>query len=331
MASLILEIQARGLNQYYKLESFPVTIGRALDNDIILSDNSVSAHHLRLERTAEGEVLAYNLSTENGTRLNGHKLGQQAVTVPLPGQLLLGNRKLRVLSSDMPVENTDTGHCKGPFSVLCQPWAAAGLLIASLAMGGFNDYLNTTRQQDTLFFLSKLLESLLWMLVFTLVVSGVTRLLTHRWEFTPALSVVGLFTLVPLLLQPLGSWLDYFFTSDSPSLWLSTGVGDFLLLPLLLYVFLHSVLKQKRIHAIGIALLLSAFPLGLQVINLLGEMSANNEFSSEPYYNQTLSSLNWHAKPALSLEAYLQQAAEKLPAQVEPAQVEEVEKESVAH
>lgn len=317
MASLILEVQARGLHQYHKLETFPVTIGRAFDNDIILSDNSVSAHHLRLERTADGDILVQNLSNENGTRLNGHKLGQQAVTVPLPSQLLLGTRKLRVLRSDMPVESTDTGRCTGPFSLLCQPWAAAGLFVASLAMGVFNEYLDTSRQQDALFFLSKLLESLLWMLVFALVISGVTRLLTHRWEFTPVLSVVGLFTLVPLLLQPLGSWLDYFFTSDTPSLWLTTGVGNFLLLPLLLYAFLHWVLSQKHAQAIVIALILSALPLGLQVINLLGELSANREFSSEPYYNQTLSSLNLHAKPTLSLDAYLQQAAEKLPAQVE--------------
>ncbi len=48
MAKMMLEIQARGLNQYHRLESFPVTIGRALDNDVILSDNSVSPYHVRL-------------------------------------------------------------------------------------------------------------------------------------------------------------------------------------------------------------------------------------------------------------------------------------------
>ncbi|WP_374212370.1 FHA domain-containing protein [Thiothrix subterranea] len=75
MAKMILEIQTRGLNQYHRLEQFPVTIGRALDNDVILSDNSVSPYHLCLEQDAEGQVFAHNLSSENGTRLNNHQLG----------------------------------------------------------------------------------------------------------------------------------------------------------------------------------------------------------------------------------------------------------------
>ena len=34
--SLILEVKTRSLNHYYQLEQFPVRVGRALDNDIIL-------------------------------------------------------------------------------------------------------------------------------------------------------------------------------------------------------------------------------------------------------------------------------------------------------
>lgn len=317
MAKMILEIQTRGLNQYHRLENFPVTIGRALDNDVILSDNSVSPYHLRLEQDETGQVYAHNLSDENGTRMNGHKLGQQPVLTPLPSQLLLGNRKVRLMSSETPVEMTHVSRCSGIYTPLCKPLWAGMLLLLTIVSLLVNDYLNVSMQKEPLFYLSSLLPSLLWMLLWTLLIGGISRLVTHRWEFVPALSVVSLFTLIPLILQEVGDWLDYFLTSDSPSNWLLVGVGDFLLLPILLYAYLHWVLSQKRSHALGIALVLSALPLGLRAMNMLDNITADSEFSTDPYYNQTLSSLNMHAKPALPLDEYLKKAAEELPSQIE--------------
>lgn len=313
MAKMILEIQSRGLNQYHRLENFPVTVGRALDNDIILSDASVSAHHLRLEQDEAGQLFAHNLSEENGTRMNGHKLGQQPVLAPIPSLLLLGNRKVRLVSSEMPVEMTHVSRCSGIFTPLCKPLWAGLLLLLTIVSLLVDAYLDTSLQKEPLFYLSGLLPNLLWILLWTLLIGGVSRLVTHRWEFVPALSVVSLFTLIPLILQELGGWLDYFLTSDRPSTWLLVGIGDFLLLPILLYAYLHWVLSQKRTHALGIALLLSALPLGLRGMNMLDEMAADSEFSADPYYNQTLSSLNMHAKPALPLDEYLKKAAQELP------------------
>lgn len=316
MAKMILEIQTRGLNQYHRLEQFPVTIGRALDNDVILSDNSVSPYHLRLEQDAEGQVFAHNLSSENGTRLNKHQLGVQPVQVPIPSQLLLGNRKLRLASTEMPVETTHVSRCGGLFAPFCKPLWAALLLLLTVVSLLLNDYLNVAVAKEPLYYISGILPTLVWMLFATLVISGITRLFTHRWEFAPALSVVSLFNLVPMVLEEISGWLSYFLTSDAPFTWLMTGVSGFVLIPALLYAYLHWVLSQKRLPALGIALVLSALPLGLRAISVLDQVTLANEFSSEPYYHQELSSLNIHANPPLPLETYLQRAADALPSQL---------------
>lgn len=317
MAKMILEIQARGLNQYHRLEQFPVTIGRALDNDVILSDNSVSAYHLRLEQDDKGQVFVHNLSSENGTRLNNHQLGFQPVQVPIPSQLLLGNRKLRLASTAMPVETTThVSRCGGLFMPFCKPLWAALLLLLTVVSLLLNDYLNVPEAKEPLFYISGLLPTLVWMLFATLVISGITRLFTHRWEFASALSVVSLFNLVPMVLEEISDWLSYFLTSDAPFTWLMTGISGFVLIPALLYAYLHWVLSQKRLPALGLALVLSALPLGLRAISVLDQVTLANEFSSEPYYHQGLSSWNIHANPPLSLEMYLQQAADALPSQL---------------
>lgn len=316
MAKMILEIQARGLNQYHRLEQFPVTIGRALDNDVILSDNSVSPYHLRLEQDAEGQVFIHNLSSENGTRLNKHQLGVQPVQVPIPSQLLLGNRRLRLASTAMPVETTHVSRCGGLFAPFCKPWWATLLLLLTVISLLVNDYLNVAVAKEPLFYLSGVLPTLVWMLFATLVISGITRLFTHRWEFAPALSVVSLFNLIPTVLEETSGWLSYFLTSNAPFTWLMTGISGFVLIPALLYAYLHWVLSQKRLPALGLALVLSALPLGLRAISVLDQVTLANEFSSEPYYHQGLSSLNIHANPPLPLESYLQRATDALPSQL---------------
>ena len=48
----------------------PVTVGRAAECDIVLSDPTVSKRHLELRRRG-GDVVAVDLGSTNGTRING--------------------------------------------------------------------------------------------------------------------------------------------------------------------------------------------------------------------------------------------------------------------
>jgi hypothetical protein len=317
MAKMILEVQVRGLNQYHRLENFPVTIGRALDNDIILSDDSVSPHHLRLEQGSDGSLLVHNLSDENGTRLNGKVLGQQPVPAPAPGELLLGSLKLRLLSSEMPVGITHVSRCIGWFSILCHPFPAGLLFLLTVVFLVADNYLSTSVKQGPLFYLSGLLPNLLLMMLWMVILMVVARLVTHRWSFIPAVSIVSLFTLLPLVLVEVGHLLDYWFTSDTSSRWLATGVGDFLLLPVLLFAYLHWVIHQRAWNAVGIALLLSALPLGWRAMGVLEEITLESKFSSDPSYHNGLSSLNLHSGAALSIDAFLRKSTEELPSQLE--------------
>lgn len=61
---------ARSDNRSYGLDHSPVTIGRALDNDIILDDRRVSRHHARI--TISGQTIQItDLGSANGTAVNG--------------------------------------------------------------------------------------------------------------------------------------------------------------------------------------------------------------------------------------------------------------------
>lgn len=54
------------------------TVGRALENDVVLEAGDVSRHHARLEY-ANGEVRLLDLGSTNGTRLNGRRVAEGRV------------------------------------------------------------------------------------------------------------------------------------------------------------------------------------------------------------------------------------------------------------
>lgn len=57
----------------FPVEQLPLTIGRALDNDVILDDRSVSRYHAQI-REAGGGLVVVDLQSTNGTFVNGQRV-----------------------------------------------------------------------------------------------------------------------------------------------------------------------------------------------------------------------------------------------------------------
>jgi hypothetical protein len=112
---------------------WPVTLGRAMDNDIVLDDPFVAAHHARLEALPEGGLRLQVLHTANGVRVDGQLHGAGA-SVPLPAQgatLQIGNSPLRLrlpsetLAPERPLPNHGSAW---------MPLALGALLYASVVI-----------------------------------------------------------------------------------------------------------------------------------------------------------------------------------------------------
>ena len=70
------------------------TVGRALDNDVVLEAGDVSRHHARLEYGG-GELRLVDLGSTNGSRVNGRRVSEDRVR---PGdEIAFGTVRARVL------------------------------------------------------------------------------------------------------------------------------------------------------------------------------------------------------------------------------------------
>ncbi len=71
----------------------PYRLGRALDNDLVLIDSTVSRYHAVLETKGE-DLFVRDLRSTNGTFVNGRRVTQAPLK---PGDLLrLGNAEIRI-------------------------------------------------------------------------------------------------------------------------------------------------------------------------------------------------------------------------------------------
>ncbi|MDW8069506.1 MAG: FHA domain-containing protein [Anaerolineae bacterium] len=71
---MLVVLEGETAGQRWLIREDQVLIGRGSDCHIILPERQVSRHHARIERTADGRYLLYDLGSKNGTWVNGEEV-----------------------------------------------------------------------------------------------------------------------------------------------------------------------------------------------------------------------------------------------------------------
>src|SRR6516225_4739158 len=89
----------RDLATRFRVPGPEVLIGRGYDNDVIVDDPYVAARHLRLFRDGEGQLIAEDLGSTNGTFVDGSKSRLARFAVDGQQPIRIGQTFLRVRES----------------------------------------------------------------------------------------------------------------------------------------------------------------------------------------------------------------------------------------
>ena len=262
------------------VHGWPLTLGRALDNDVVLDDPHVAAHHATLSPDDQGSLVLDVGDTVNGVEVDGRRHGARAqVALPAGGaRLRLGGLQLRlrlpaeVLAAERPLPVLGRAHLAGPL--------LAGVLF--LLLGLFDHWLSLDPGADAAAWLPVAVGLPIAVAGWCVLWALAAKLFQHRFDFMGHLRIVLPWLLavelVDLLLTPLAATLGW------PWLWRLVSPLQVLLGLLMLRAHLALLLPHSR-HAV--TTVLAAAALAATAISLTVIHRATDRFS-RPAYMSTL-------------------------------------------
>jgi len=105
MRSLVAQITDKdGVRiQRFSLDQNGISIGRSWNSDIIIQDRFVDAEHLNLSLSDDGKLILEDLSSTNGSQLNGKSLRATQKNYVLESDVRLGDTSIRFFDADANV------------------------------------------------------------------------------------------------------------------------------------------------------------------------------------------------------------------------------------
>jgi hypothetical protein len=162
----------------YRFASTPITIGRAYDNDVVVDDPHVAAHHLRIARKDDGALVAEDLGSRNGLYVDRERARRAEIVLDGEHELRIGATSLRVRTAAYAVPAEQPIMRALPF------WPAAiACIIGVFGLAALDLWLSETSEPKAIRYFTPLLILTIVVCVWTTGWSVVTRVFTGRARF----------------------------------------------------------------------------------------------------------------------------------------------------
>lgn len=280
MEPLIIRVSKGGRSQpvFHRAETFPFRIGRAFDNDLIIADETVSAHHLEIHAD-ENSYWIKTIANENGTWIEKNQLVEGLHELTVPTTINMGRTHLDLHAAHSPVEPTLIIARSSRLSEIASTiWLALALTIGYMLLTYYFAHQKFSLNNDWTEILVNRLLYFFIPLGFATVMSFISRLFLHQWQFFLQLSLASLGCMVFLLGVELNGPISYFFTSQAAAdnlILVFSGIFFAWLLAWQLRAI--STTSVKRAAFVGIAVAWSI--LGIRTIQTI---VAQPDFSPQP-------------------------------------------------
>lgn len=201
----------------HRIDRLPATIGRAYGNEVILDDPFVCPRHLRLVRAGDGQVIAEDLDSVNGTYRDPGGERVASVALGADERLRLGQTVVRVRDRETAVAPTLS---RRPGARGDPALARSGVAIACLVgLPAFVAYMALFERYERLrpssllaLYTLVLVCAVSWAGVWSLV----SRLVGHEWRFLGHLAAVCAFLAVSLPLDLAETYVGFLTVGSWP-------------------------------------------------------------------------------------------------------------------
>ena len=224
MSVVIEVIQPDGARVRHRLNGMPLTLGRALANDIIVDDPYVDPTHVRLTPDGDGSVIVEDLESVNGIvanegRLAGSVIARAGDTIRI-GRTTIRfrdpNESVPPALVDQPavavMEQAPTRDVSLRLRRRFVTETSVGLVLLLIVMAAyaFNSWLGDSSRSSANEATSVALGAAIALSVWAGLWSIASRVIVHRFRFMGHLAVASAIVLAALLWSILEAWLQFF-------------------------------------------------------------------------------------------------------------------------
>jgi hypothetical protein len=237
----------------YRCAGETVSIGRAYDNDVVVDDPYVAAHHVRIVRGQEGSVIAEDLGSLNGLYSSDGRRCERIVLDDRPFRIGSTLIRVRAASHAVPEERVASPSARLAPLVLALSCTLIGWELLSLWLG------QTTEPKLSYYFWPAIALALLvtvWTTVWAVmsrIFSGQTRFMRHL-----AVALAGL-----IALAVFSNFTDYAAFALSSSVLIEYGyIITWLLVASLCFAHLLQIRPTHRVRKALTVAILAAIGIG---------------------------------------------------------------------
>lgn len=304
---LTIELVGRG-GRHFDLQHVSgekITLGRGFDNDVVLPDPHVCAHHAVIETNENGEILLKDLESVNGTFTRKHQAVGQACIVSSGDEFMLGKTRIRIYRRDHVVApSIRLSWVETLAHLASKPLVTGTVFLFAVLMSMFFQYANEIKA----FYIGRELVTAVGVLLLITIWPAswmlFARAKKHDARFMAQLSATIVFVILITLIQKADKWLAFHFGAN---LWI--GLIDvclyilltFLLIWLNFYLSIFQSSKKRWIYAASFTVLLASFA-------YVGSTFDADRFKSRPEYNATLYPPSLTVYSTQTVDEYLESA-----------------------
>lgn len=311
MDTLVVQVGARHgrVAEVTRSVGDQLSIGRAYDNDLILTDLHVAPHQLRFARH-EGEWRLHVQDHTNPVLLNNKRIDGISNALSSGDEITVGRTRLKVFSADQPVEPTHKLALSNWLSlesvgVLLPLATLVGVSILDLVVNYYYQSTDLKWLEQASSILTTAVICLVWAAAWA--IAG--KIVRHQHHFGLQLIVASLVSLVTTFLGIAGGVLAFQLNSAIASElidWLVFGIALFILLKM-------NFLIATNVRNTSLAAVLHSTLL-LGIVFGLTYSWDDDDFQAQPEHSEVLAPPPLRFAPSESLDRYMHQVREEFSA-----------------
>ena len=282
------------------VESFPINVGRAYTNQVIVNDPYVCPMHLSIELDEQGRLVARDLDSVNGLRDGARGERVTRLEIHSGTQLCIGHTLLRYCSVDHQLAPTAVDRVE-KVSRLASPYNAVAAGAIVLAVLCLESYLGSFERVTAITVVSEPLTIVATMLGWAGLWALASRLMVGRLYFAPHTMIVFAAFLTMSVLTVIADWTEFLFPVI-PTIWIANVVGYGLVLAGLVYGHLCFASLLRVRTRLWAALAVSVTVVG---INTISYFAARSKFSTIMEFSGVLKPIDAALLPATSVDQFI--------------------------